>query len=422
MTTYNETPETDPVYDNAVRSSVSSNTDVGSVYDTRGTPCSGEIKASDIQDEFGGSNPISLSEYYGSADGVPASGTIKYSDMRCKSSGPPPPPPLPNFPRYGGVYVAGGVNLMTFTRVVGGGGGGRTGRGLGGSFDWSPYSKPSNMKGGTTFMWHGCSAQRNLFEGGSNGMDWEYTDYRNKAFNKSPNNTDNLSYSTQSGFGYEGSGSDDLSNWSGLGDMGDVRSEPKPSYTEEFEQGDPEHQYQNRIVFNEYDGDPTIRAENKHNILKSSGMCGIAHSSSYRWGDVSKYRNSYVFPVSGATASNEINVTIDPLSPFGSSLSPGSQVVVFLTAFVVNASEEYSFIGGGGQYDSGAGMCTIWGISGYTMNNIEDTSVSLYGMMAIKYKPQKTSDRLVVSLRPSQDQPSNARMIIQVSRIKTGWL
>ena len=56
------------------------------------------------------------------------------------------------------------------------------------------------------------------------------------------------------------------------------------------------------------------------------------------------------------------------------------------------------------------------------MNNIEDTSVSLYGMMAIKYKPQKTSDRLVVSLRPSQDQPSNARMIVQVSRIKTGWL
>ena len=34
----------------------------------------------DIQDEFGGSHPISLSEYYGS-DTVPASGQISLSDF-----------------------------------------------------------------------------------------------------------------------------------------------------------------------------------------------------------------------------------------------------------------------------------------------------------------------------------------------------
>jgi len=38
---------------------------------------SGTIKLSEIQTEFGGSNPISLSEYYGADTGVPASGTIQ---------------------------------------------------------------------------------------------------------------------------------------------------------------------------------------------------------------------------------------------------------------------------------------------------------------------------------------------------------
>jgi hypothetical protein len=40
----------------------------------------------DIQNEFGGSAPISLSEYYGAAAGVPASGTISINDFRGKSS------------------------------------------------------------------------------------------------------------------------------------------------------------------------------------------------------------------------------------------------------------------------------------------------------------------------------------------------
>ena len=40
---------------------------------------SGPISLLDIQNELGGSNPISLSEYYGSATGVPASGTLGLS-------------------------------------------------------------------------------------------------------------------------------------------------------------------------------------------------------------------------------------------------------------------------------------------------------------------------------------------------------
>jgi len=44
-------------------------------------PSSGALALSDIQTEFGGSNPIGLSEYYGVATGVPASGTIDISDF-----------------------------------------------------------------------------------------------------------------------------------------------------------------------------------------------------------------------------------------------------------------------------------------------------------------------------------------------------
>jgi hypothetical protein len=40
---------------------------------------SGPISLLNIQDELGGSNPISLNEYYGSATGVPASGTLSLS-------------------------------------------------------------------------------------------------------------------------------------------------------------------------------------------------------------------------------------------------------------------------------------------------------------------------------------------------------
>ena len=42
----------------------------------------------DIQGSFGGSNPISLSEYYSAATGVPASGTISVDDFRGKAGFP----------------------------------------------------------------------------------------------------------------------------------------------------------------------------------------------------------------------------------------------------------------------------------------------------------------------------------------------
>lgn len=47
---------------------------------------SGAITMQDIQDEFGGSHPISLSEYYGVASGVPSSGAISMGDLRNKSA------------------------------------------------------------------------------------------------------------------------------------------------------------------------------------------------------------------------------------------------------------------------------------------------------------------------------------------------
>lgn len=42
---------------------------------------SGPISLADIQTEFGGSNPISISEYYGAAAGIPASGVISIGDF-----------------------------------------------------------------------------------------------------------------------------------------------------------------------------------------------------------------------------------------------------------------------------------------------------------------------------------------------------
>jgi hypothetical protein len=48
---------------------------------------SGAISLSNIQTEFGGSNPISLSEYYSAAGGVPASGAISLSDFYGTSNG-----------------------------------------------------------------------------------------------------------------------------------------------------------------------------------------------------------------------------------------------------------------------------------------------------------------------------------------------
>ena len=51
---------------------------------------SGAISLANVQTEFGGSNPISISEYYGVASGVPSSGTISLSNFYGKSAYTPP--------------------------------------------------------------------------------------------------------------------------------------------------------------------------------------------------------------------------------------------------------------------------------------------------------------------------------------------
>lgn len=47
---------------------------------------SGPISLLDIQNEFGGTNPIGINEYYGADTGVPASGTISFDDFYGTSS------------------------------------------------------------------------------------------------------------------------------------------------------------------------------------------------------------------------------------------------------------------------------------------------------------------------------------------------
>jgi len=47
---------------------------------------SGAISLLDVQNEFGGSNPIGINEYYGVAAGVPSSGTISLYDFYGKSA------------------------------------------------------------------------------------------------------------------------------------------------------------------------------------------------------------------------------------------------------------------------------------------------------------------------------------------------
>jgi hypothetical protein len=47
---------------------------------------SGPISLLDVQNEFGGSNPIGINEYYGRAAGIPSSGTISLADFYGKSA------------------------------------------------------------------------------------------------------------------------------------------------------------------------------------------------------------------------------------------------------------------------------------------------------------------------------------------------
>jgi len=54
--------------------------------EARALPSTGPLSMSQIQGEFGGSNPIRLSEYYGAASGVPSSGAISIGNFRGKSN------------------------------------------------------------------------------------------------------------------------------------------------------------------------------------------------------------------------------------------------------------------------------------------------------------------------------------------------
>lgn len=54
-------------------------------------PTTGPLSFTDIVVEFGGTVPHSMSEYYAKATGIPASGTIKFSDFYGKSNNPLPP-------------------------------------------------------------------------------------------------------------------------------------------------------------------------------------------------------------------------------------------------------------------------------------------------------------------------------------------
>lgn len=74
-----------------------------------------------IQDEFGGTTPISLSEYYDSDTGVPASGTISIQDFYGKSAVPPVPPDITFLVVGGG--GAGGSGDSPFKAAGGGAGG-----------------------------------------------------------------------------------------------------------------------------------------------------------------------------------------------------------------------------------------------------------------------------------------------------------
>ena len=50
------------------------------------TTPSGPISFQNIETEFGGSHPITMSEYYGKAVGIPTSGTISMSQFQNKTA------------------------------------------------------------------------------------------------------------------------------------------------------------------------------------------------------------------------------------------------------------------------------------------------------------------------------------------------
>jgi hypothetical protein len=75
---------------------------------------SGAISLGDIQTEFGGTNPISISEYYGADTGVPGSGTLSLSDFYGTSDVDITPDPVDWIDLGPGT---GASNVQTFTGI-----------------------------------------------------------------------------------------------------------------------------------------------------------------------------------------------------------------------------------------------------------------------------------------------------------------
>lgn len=80
---------------------------------------SGSIALSQIQNVLGGSNPISMSEYYGADTGIPASGAIDMSDFYGAE-----PSGFPFTATIAGVGGGGGGGNAQYSSTSGGGGGG----------------------------------------------------------------------------------------------------------------------------------------------------------------------------------------------------------------------------------------------------------------------------------------------------------
>lgn len=83
-------------------------------------PVSPPLSMTQIATEFGGSLPHSMSEYYGVAAGVPASGTLSFTDFLGKSA---VIPGQQLFTTSGSFVVPAGVTLIKAVAIGGGGGG-----------------------------------------------------------------------------------------------------------------------------------------------------------------------------------------------------------------------------------------------------------------------------------------------------------
>lgn len=130
---------------------------------------SGPISLQDIQDEFGGSHPISMSEYYGS-DTVPSSGAISFNDFYGTSSCTPDVGTVSTY-TSSGTYTLTSLACNSSIRVqLAGGGGGGAGFGVNGTNGYS--SSGAGGSGGTTTVVHkrgGTTINTYTASGGSGG-------------------------------------------------------------------------------------------------------------------------------------------------------------------------------------------------------------------------------------------------------------